>query len=117
MDAKQQTTKQRKNRKVKVTQVGYSYELRNFGNPDRPGQVLRFIEKKRAGGEGLVIVNDGTTNAEVCRVLIDRLDNLQSRHPSDEVESARQHVETALLLLKARTARRSARAAERRHAD
>lgn len=99
-----------------VEKPGYTYRLNNFGNPDRPGQVLQFIEKRRTGGDGLVLVNDGTTNAEVCRVLIDRLTTLQSRHPSDEVEDALQHVETALLLLKARTARRSARAAVRRHA-
>lgn len=102
---------------MKVTKSGYEYELRNFGNPDRPGQVLRFIEKKRTGGDGLVIVNDGTTNAELCRVLIDRLESQQAKWPSDEFKSAKQHIETALLLLKARTARRSARAAERRHAD
>ncbi len=99
---------------MKVLQKGYRYELKNLGNPDRPGQVLQFIEKKRTDGH-LALINDGTTNAELARVLLNRLDDLQGKWPSDEVEKARAHFETGLHYLEARTARRTARATERKH--
>jgi len=88
------------------------YELRNLEHRDKPGQVLQFIEKKRDGSGHLQTVTDGTTNAELVRVLLARLDDLPD---CDEVEEARKHFEVGLALLQARTARREARAIERKH--
>jgi hypothetical protein len=85
------------------------FEVRNLANPDRPGQVLQFIEKNRGA-----VVNDGTTNAELVRVLLARLDDLPS---STEVEEARKHFEVGLAHLQARTARRTARELARKHFD
>jgi hypothetical protein len=85
------------------------YELRNFVNPEKPGQVLQFIEKNRGA-----VVNDGATNAELVRVLLARLDTLPA---SSEVEEARKHFEVGLAHLQARTARRTARELARKHFD
>ena len=85
------------------------YELRNFVNPEKPGQVLQFIEKRDG-----TTVNDGTTNAELVRVLLARMDDLPS---STEVEEARKHFEVGLAHLQARTARRTARELARKHFD
>lgn len=118
---------------MKILTEGHRYELANFENPEKPGQVLQFIEKKKEvnpeeeskyiqdpelharyinGISKLVTVNDGTTNEEVLAVLIDRLHGLNFKFPCRENSIAITHIETALLWLNKRTADRKARNVE-----
>ena len=115
---------QRQNKTMKVITDGHKYELANFENPEAPGQVLQFIEKKpiEAGTPGadktvgaLITVNDGTTNEEVIRVLVDRMNSLQAKFPCRENAIATTHLETALLWLEFRTRTRVARGVEGKH--
>lgn len=109
---------------MKVITDGHKYELANFENPEVPGQVLQFIEKKpiEAGTPGadktvgaLITVNDGTTNEEVIKVLVDRLNSMQAKFPCRENAIVTTHLETALLWLEKRTADRKARGVEGKH--
>jgi len=99
---------------MKILTPGHKYELANFEQPDQPGQVLQFIEKVPAalGSTELRTVNDGTTNEEVLRVLVDRLNSLQGKFPCRENSIAITHIETAALWLEKRTADRKARGVE-----
>lgn len=114
---------------------GHLYELENFEAKDQPGQTIQFIEKtpskhspdcnavKEAVAEcdcglkpgQLDTVNDGTTNEEVLRVLIDRMNSMQSKFPCRENAIVTTHLETALLWLEKRTADRKARGVEGKH--
>jgi len=100
---------------MKVITQGHKYELENFEAKDQPGQVIQFIEKTQDpnGPTGqLVTVNDGTTNEEVIKVLVDRMNSLQAKFPCRENAIATTHLETALLWLEKRTADRKARGVE-----
>jgi len=105
---------------MKVITIGHKYELENHEHPlDVPNQTLQFIEKKLAG-EGfpagsLITVNEGTTNEEVLKVLIDRMNSMQEKFPCRENAIVTTHLETALLWLEKRTADRKARGVEGRH--
>lgn len=86
-------------------------------------QVIQFIEKIPAAtpnpdvreafpkGE-LVTLHNGTTNEEVLRVLIDRLQSMQAKFPCRENAIVMTHLETGLLWLEKRTADRKARGVE-----
>lgn len=102
---------------MKVIIEGYRYELENFEAKDQRGQSLQFIQKVPVteGSPELKTVNDGTTNEEVLRVLIDRMNNLQAKFPCRESAIATTHLETALLWLGKRTADRKARGVEGKH--
>lgn len=94
---------------------GHKYELANFEAKEKPGQVIQFIEKIPAAGTydgSLNTLNDGTTNEEVLRMLIDRLQYLNAKAPCRENSVALTHIETALLWLEKRTADRKARGVE-----
>ena len=104
---------------MKTLTPGHKYELENFESKDQPGQILQFIEKEPAAnpttpGE-LRTVNDGTTNEDVLRVLIDRLGTMQAKFPCRENAIVVTHLETALLWLDKRTADRKARGVEGKH--
>ena len=95
---------------------GHEYELDNF---EGGKQRLHFIHKEpvenpATPGE-LRTVNNGTTNEEVLRVLIDRLGTMQAKFPCRENAIVTTHLETALLWLEKRTADRKARGVEGRH--
>ena len=99
---------------------GHTYELENFEAKDKPGQVLQFIEKMPAPGGPpesgkLVTTKDGTTNEELLKVLIDRMNTLQAKFPCRENAIATTHFETGLLWLEKRTADRTARGVEGKH--
>lgn len=102
---------------MKIITEGHKYELENHENPvGIPNQTIQFIEKKPAG-EGfppgsLITVNEGTTNEEVLKVLIDRLNSMQSKFPCRENAIVITHLETGLLWLEKRTADRKARGVE-----
>lgn len=102
---------------MKVITPGHRYELENFENKDKVGQVLQFIEKVPVaeGSAELRTVNDGTTNEELLRVLIDRMNSLQAKFPCRENAIAVTHFETGLLWLEKRTADRIKRGVEGKH--
>jgi len=93
---------------------GHRYELENFEAKDQPGQTLQFIQKTPVteGSAELKTVSDGTTNEEVLKVLIDRMNSMQAKFPCRENAIATTHMETALLWLEKRTADRQARGVE-----
>lgn len=106
---------------MKVLTIGHRYELANFEAADQPGQVIQFIEKEPTNPAlghpvgTLTTVNDGTTNEELLRVLIDRMNSLQTKFPCRENAIATTHFETGLLWLEKRTADRKARNVEGKH--
>lgn len=105
---------------MNILTPGYRYELANFDNPGHPGQVIQFIEKLPVTDPGapegaLKTVNDGTTNEELLRVLIDRMNSMQAKFPCRENAIATTHFETGLLWLEKRTADRKARGVEGKH--
>lgn len=103
---------------MKVITTGYKYELSSF--EDGPAQTLQFIEKERITKEPgsdavvdkLVTINDGTTNEEVLRVLIDRLNYLQGKCSCRENAIVITKLEEALLWLNYRTTQRQSRGVE-----
>lgn len=103
---------------MKTLTAGHRYELENFENKDKPGQIIQFIEKTpvTVGSAELKTVNDGTTNEEVLRMIIDRMNSLQAKFPCRENAIATTHFETGLMWLEKRTADRKARGVEGKHA-
>jgi hypothetical protein len=99
---------------MKVLTPGHKYELANHENKDAPGQLLQFIEKQREHEESVkfITVNDGTTNEEVLAMLIDRLDSLYQKLPSEETADALKYCKMALQRLEDRTRDRQARGVE-----
>lgn len=99
---------------MKILTPGHKYELENFENPSAPGQVIQFIEKVPSphGGTDLTTVHDGTTNEDLLRMLIDRMNFLQAKFPCRENAIAITHFETGFLWLEKRTADRKARGVE-----
>lgn len=99
---------------MKVLSPGHKYELANFEKQDQPGQLLQFIEKVPVaeGSPELLTVNDGTTNEDVLRMLIDRMQSLQSKFPCRENAIVTTKLEECLMWLEKRTADRKARGVE-----
>ena len=102
---------------MKTLTLGHKYELENFESKETPGQIIQFIEKTPVseGSSELKTVNDGTTNEELLRVLIDRMNCMQAKFPCRENAIATTHFETGLLWLEKRTADRKARGVEGKH--
>src|SRR6218665_678040 len=91
---------------------GHKYKLTNFENPNE-GQIIQFIEKTPGREPGsLYLVNDGTTNEELLKVLIDRLTYLNGKFPSRENSIVITKLEESLMWLNKRTADRKARNVE-----
>ena len=105
---------------MKILTPGHRYVLANFENPEL-GQTIQFIEKAPSTsapdfGKGLLVtVNDGTTNEEVLKCLLDRLEHLYDRFPSDETAYAIDHLKQALYALQSRTLDRMNRGVEGKH--
>jgi hypothetical protein len=99
---------------MKTLMPGHRYELENFEDKNQPGQIIQFIEKMPVteGSPELRTVKDGTTNEEVLKVLIDRMNSLQAKFPCRENAIVITHLETGLLWLEKRTADRMARGVE-----
>jgi hypothetical protein len=94
---------------------GHYYTLESFEG--RAPQFLQFIEKERrpdpsGSADVLVTVNDGTTNEEVLRVLIDRMNSLHKKVPSRESAIVITKLEECLMWLEKRTADRKLRGVE-----
>lgn len=103
---------------MKTLRPGHQYELENFEAKDRPGQLIQFIEKeptnpKDAGA--LRTVNDGTTNEEVLKMLIDRCQSLYDKFPSEETLCTVGHLKSALYAQQSRTYERQQRGVEGKH--
>ena len=99
-----------------IITTGHKYELASFEGG--PAQSLQFIEKvpTAEGSKELRTVNDGTTNEEVLRVLIDRLNYLQGKFPCRENAIVITKLKESLLWLNHRTAQRQARGVEGKNA-
>ncbi len=105
---------------MKTVTPGHKYELahfENYGLEGCPVQTIQFIEKRPAaeGSSELVTVNDGTTNEEVLRMLIDRIQYLQAKFPCRENAIVITKLEESLMWLEKRTADRKARNVEGKH--
>ena len=96
---------------MNILTPGYLYELPNFNHSERPVQTLQFIEYEVVDG-AFRMVHDGTTNEDLIRVLIDRLNFLNAKAPCRENSIAITHVETALLWLEKRSMERKSRGVE-----
>jgi hypothetical protein len=97
---------------MKILTANHKFELANFENPNSPGQVIQFIEKSYDGLGPLKTVNDGTTNEEVLKVLINRLQGMGEKLPCRENSIAITKLEEALMWLEKRTSDRRARGVE-----
>lgn len=97
---------------MKVSTIGHKYELASFEGSG--SQVIQFIEKIPAteGSKDLITVNDGTTNEEVIKVLIDRVQYLNGKFPCRENSIVITKLEEALMWLNKRTSDRLARNVE-----
>lgn len=113
---------------MKAIIQGHKYELANFENPEKDGQIIQFIHKEISGvchgidgannpimSGDLETVSDGTTNEEVLAMLIDRLQFQSNKFPSRETAVAITHIETALMWLEKRTKDRIKRGVEGLH--
>ena len=96
---------------MKVIRIGHFYELENFENTREMSQTLQFIEKEEVNGK-LVTVNNGTTNEEVLRMLINRMEYLQMKAPCRENAIVITKLDESLMWLEKRTADRKARGVE-----
>lgn len=99
---------------MKVITEGHRYELANFENSEAKGQELQFIEKvsKITDPTTLYTVNDGTTNEELLKVLINRIEYLSTKFPCDENAAALDGLYSALYWLNKRTENRKQRNVE-----
>ncbi len=104
---------------MKTLTPGHKYELENFENKDQPGQVIQFIEKTPVntaeGGVSLETVNDGTTNEEVIKMMVDRCQSLYNKFPSEETACSIDHLKQALYAQQSRTLDRLQRGVEGKH--
>lgn len=98
---------------MKVITEGHKYALANFEDKDYPNggvQEIQFIQKEANGaGPDMITYENGTTNEEVLRMLIDRMQYLNKQLPSRENSLAITKLEEALLWLHHRTADREKR--------
>lgn len=93
---------------------GHRYELQNFEFPMEDGQILQFIHKEPVteGSTELKTVSNGTTNEEVLKVLIARVQFLNGKFPCRENSIVITKLEEALMWLEKRTRDRVARGVE-----
>jgi hypothetical protein len=100
---------------MKVITPGHTYELPNFED-DSERQVLYFIHKEvqNLGSTELVTINDGTTNEDVLKMLIDRMQFLQKAFPCRENALVITKLDEALMWLEKRTKDRENRNVEGR---
>ncbi len=86
-----------------------------IGIIENGNQTIQFIEKTQDpnGPTGqLITVNNGTTNEEVLKMLIDRMQSLWDKFPSEETACSIDHLKTALYAQQSRTYERSQRGVE-----
>ncbi len=87
--------------------------MENFEFPAETGQILQFIHKEPvAGTDVLQTVANGTTNEEVLKVLINRIQFLNGKFPCRENSIVITKLEEALMWLEKRTRDRVVRGVE-----
>lgn len=96
---------------MKILSEAHRYELENFENRDKIGQIIQFIEKDKINNI-FVTIHDGTTNEEILAVLIDRLNCLNKKFPCRENSIVITKLEESLMWLNKRTADRVVRNVE-----
>lgn len=98
---------------MKTITTGHKYELESLEGG--PSQTIQFIEKRPAAKDemceanGLVTVNDGTTNEEVLAMMIARMQSLQAKFPCRENSIVITNLEESLMMLNKRTEDRKTR--------
>lgn len=100
---------------MRILTAGHRYIAANFCDKEL-GQTIQFIEKlpSETNPTELITINDGTTNEELLRILIDRMNFLNKAFPCRENSVAITKLDEALLWLGKRTADRIARQVEGR---
>lgn len=107
---------------MKVLREGHRYALDGFENVET-SQEIQFIEKvpraehpamspQGSDPTEMITLYDGTTNEEVLRVLINRMQYLQNKFACRENALAITKLEEALMWLEKRTADRKIRNVE-----
>lgn len=91
---------------MKILDEGYEYSLASLEGDT--AQVLRFKKTREENGE-LIPIQDGTSNEEVIKALINRLHFLNEWMYDSFNSEALIHLEQALNALHARQADRKAR--------
>ena len=85
---------------MRVLVKGHKYQVEG-------GQIINFVHKvKDEGTDTLKLIQAGTTNEELLKVLIDRTKTLQGAVPCVENEAALAHMQAALDAFESRTAKR-----------
>lgn len=96
---------------MKVSGIdGHFYQVKNYGDgvSENVGvQDIQFMKK-----EGGVLVEDGTTNEEVLKMMIDRMNYLQTKFPCRENAIVITKLEESLMWLNYRTSKRVAQGIE-----
>jgi len=97
---------------MKILTEGHFYELDSLEGTF--SQRLQFIEKVPAsdGTSRYVTLNDGTTNEEVLKVLINRVEIMFDKLPSEETQLALGNLRTALECFQSRTRKRTEQGVE-----
>lgn len=98
---------------MKVITEGHEYRADNFDDKDS-GVSINFIHKVPVseGSTELKTLKDGTTNEEVLRILIDRMNFLNSKFLCRENAITITKLEEALMWLEKRTRDRVEREVE-----
>jgi len=101
---------------MEILHPGHIYRLSNFEDSNT-SQVITFIKKEPKDGNPseLNTVFDGTTNEELLKVLINRLEFLRSKIDSEETKTATEKCKEALFWLNHRTENRIKRNVEGKH--
>jgi len=112
---------------MRVIREGHKYELDQFEkeNPS-VNRTIQFIEKvKRSESpvmssedsdpNELITINNGTTNEEVLKMLINRMYYLQGKFPCRENSIVITKLEESLMWLDKRTEDRKSRGVEGKH--
>ena len=94
---------------MKVLREGHKYEMDAFEEGGEP-QTIHFIEKVPEAPNETVF--NGTTNEEVLKVMINRMQSLQARFPCRENAIVIINLEESLMWLEKRTADRKTRGVE-----
>ncbi len=100
---------------MNIIEKGHVYQADNFES--KGAQLIHFIKKEPVseGSNELKIVNEGTTNEEVLKVLIDRVQFLNGKFPCRENSIVITKLQEALMWLEARTKDRQNRDVEGKH--
>ena len=103
--------------KIKILEPGHVYELKNMEQMYEgidSYQQLNFIwkEQKTPDSKEMELIKNGTTNEAVLEMLIDRMEWLDGRFPSDYNKKVIDLLKQSVVALEERTADRVNRGVE-----